>query len=345
MEPEDHLVAARHGAVRALRAGTTTLADSGPTGAAVIAMAEAGLRGPVHLEAFGREEGDEARARATGVAERIAALAAAADPRNEVGLSPHAPYTVGPGLWAALAEQPELAGRPWATHLAESGDEARVVAGGDGALADVFAAIGTVPGRWSGADGATPVGRLAAAGALRAGLVAAHCVQLGDDDPRLLAEAGVAAVHCPRSNEHLHGGRAPLGALLDAGVPVGLGTDSPATGGDYDVRAEARACGRAHGGAAAGPEALIRLATIGGARALGLDAEVGSLAPGKRADLVALRPAAGSAGDPWSAALAADPEVAGVVIDGAVALADGRPTGIDAGEVETVALRARERLW
>ena len=100
----------------------------------MIAMAEAGLRGPVHLEAFGREEGEEARALASGVAERVAALAAAADPRNRVGLSPHAPYTVGPGLWAALAEVPYLAGRPWATHLAESDDETRVIAGGDGAL-------------------------------------------------------------------------------------------------------------------------------------------------------------------------------------------------------------------
>ena len=96
MEPEDHLVAARHGALRALRAGTTTLADSGPTGAGVIAMAEAGC-GPVHLEAFGREEGEEARVLAAGVADRVAALAAAADPRNVVGLSPPPPTRWAPG--------------------------------------------------------------------------------------------------------------------------------------------------------------------------------------------------------------------------------------------------------
>jgi cytosine/adenosine deaminase-related metal-dependent hydrolase len=345
MEPEDHLVAARHAAVRALRAGTTTLADSGPTGAGVIAMAETGLRGPVHLEAFGREEGEEARARAGGVAERVAALAAAADARNRVGLSPHAPYTVGPGLWAALAGLPSLAGLPWATHLAESEDETRVIAGGDGALADVFSSIGAVPGRWPGAEGARPVERLAGAGALREGLVAAHCVQLGEDDPSLLADAGVGVAHCPRSNEYLHCGRAPLQALREAGVPLGLGTDSPASGGDYDVRAEARACGRIHGDDAGSPEALIRLATIGGARVLGLDAEVGSLVPGKRADLVALHTAPGAPRDPWAAALAAGTEVTTVVIDGAVALADDRPTGIDAGEVETAATRARRRLW
>jgi 5-methylthioadenosine/S-adenosylhomocysteine deaminase len=345
MEPEDHLVAARYGALRALRAGTTTLADSGPTGAAVIAMAEAGLRGPVHLEAFGREEGEEARALASGVAERVAALAAAAHPRNRVGLSPHAPYTVGPGLWAALAESPYLAGRPWATHLAESDDETLVIAGGDGDLTEVFDAMGAVSGRWPGAVGAGPVERLADANALSAGLVAAHCVHLGDGDPALLAEAGVGVAHCPRSNEYLHCGRAPVGALRQAGVPVGLGTDSPASGGDYDVRAEARACARIHGDDAGRPEALLGLATIAGARVLGLDAEVGSLAPGKRADLVALRTLPGSPRDPWEAALAPGTEVTTVVIDGAVALAEGRPTSVDAGEVETAAIRARRRLW
>ena len=187
--------------------------------------------------------------------------------------------------------------------------------------------------------------RLAGAGALRRGLVAAHCVQLSDGDPALLAQAGVGVAHCPRSNEHLQCGRAPLEALGEAGVPVGLGTDSPASGGDYDVRAEARACARIHGEAAVQPEALLGLATIGGARVLGLDDEVGSLAPGKRADLVALRTGPSSPRDPWAAALAADTEVTTVVIDGAVALAEGRPTGIDAGEVKTAAIRARRRLW
>ena len=175
--------------------------------------------------------------------------------------------------------------------------------------------------------------------------MAAHCVQLGDGDPALLAQAGVGVAHCPRSNEYLHCGRAPLPALREAGVPVGLGTDSPASGGDYDVRAEARACARMHGDAAGSPEALMALATIGGARVLGLDAEVGSLAPGKRADLVALRTAPGSPRDPFAAALAPGTQVTTVVIDGAVALAEDRPAGIDAAEVETAAARARRRLW
>jgi cytosine/adenosine deaminase-related metal-dependent hydrolase len=343
MRPEDHRTAARHGALRALRAGTTTLADSGPTGAGAPAMAELGLRGAVHLEALGTPEGEDARSAAAAISAKIAALESEDGRGIHAGLSPHAPYTVGPALWRALMADPGLADRPWATHLAESRDEERVVARGDGPLAEVFARIGFSPGRWDGPAGDTVVGRLARAGALRRGLVAAHCVRLGPGDPATLRAAGVSAAHCPRSNAHLRTGPAPLGALRAAGVAVGLGTDSPASGGDYDLRAEARACARAHGDAVSAPE-LLRLATRGGAEALGLDGEVGSLAPGMRADLVALRPA-GRVDDPHRAALDAGTRVDVVVASGQVVVRDGRPLAADAEAVDARANEARKRLW
>ena len=318
---EDHRIAARHGALRALRAGTTTLADSGPTGSGAAAMAEVGLRGAVHLEAFGTPEGEDARREAASVAARVAALDAEAGPGLRVGLSPHAPYTVGPAFWRALDAEPELAGRPWATHLAESEDEDRVVARGEGPLAEAFAAAGFAPGRWDGAGGETIVARVARAGGLREGLVAAHCVRLGEADPATLRDAGVGVAHCPRSNEYLLTGPAPVAAMRAAGLAVGLGTDSPASGGDYDVRAEARACARVHGGGMAAAE-LLRMATLGGAEALGLGHEVGSLTPGKRADLVALRPAA-PADDPAEAAMAAATAVGVVVASGEVVVSGG----------------------
>jgi cytosine/adenosine deaminase-related metal-dependent hydrolase len=341
---EDYGVAARHGALRALRAGTTTLADSGPTGAGAAALTEAGIGGLVHLEAFGTADGAEAQRAAEVVAEGVAALDAQAGSRVRVGLSPHAPYTVGPAFWHALAGEPAVAGRPWATHLAESEDEDRVVARGDGPLAEAYAAIGFVPGRWDGPDGATVVERVARGGALRDGLVAAHCVRLGEEDPATLRGAGVRVAHCPRSNEHLLTGTAPLAAMRAGGLAVGLGTDSPASGGDYDVRAEARACARVHGGAMAAEE-LLRMATLGGAEVIGLDGEVGSLAPGKRADLVALRPAAPAGDDPAGAALAADTRVDVVVAAGEVLVSGGRPRLATAEAIDARAREARERLW
>ena len=341
MTPADHRLAARYGALRALRAGTTTAADNGSTGAGAAAMAELGLRGTVHLETFGTPDGDEAARAAGTVARHLAALDAEAGDGVRVGLSPHAPYSVGPALWAALAAEPRLAARPWATHLAESADEERVVAAGDGPLGELFARAGFAPGRWDGADGATVVSRVAAGGGLRRRMVAAHCVRLGQGDPALLRDAGVTVAHCPRSNAFLRCGTAPLAAMRAAGVQVGLGTDSPASGGDFDVRAEARDCGHRHGVPAA---ELLRLATRGGAEALGAEDEVGSLAPGLRADLVALRPA-GPVRDPAEAALDEATTVELVVSGGERLIDRGRRLAAGAGDLDTRAGEARRRLW
>lgn len=338
MEEEDFRAAAALGALRCLQHGTTTVADSGPTGAAAGALREAGLRGVVHLEVFGRQTGGDARDLAARHADRTAALDA--DGLVRIGVSPHAPYTVGPELWAALAGHPELAGRPWATHLAESPDESRLLATGDGPLADLFAERGTAPGAWPGAGG--PVTRLHAAGALRPGLVAAHCVQLGRGDAELLAAAGVGVAHCPVSNARLGCGRAPLAGLRAAGVAVGLGTDSPASAGAFDVREEARACGAAHhADDPHSPAALVALATRGGAEALGLADLVGTLEVGKRADVVAVLPAAAS-GDP-SADVIAGGAVELVMVDGELVVDAGQAVRIDAAEVEARARRSRER--
>lgn len=343
MTPDDHATAARLGALRALEAGTTTVCDSGPTGAGAAALAESGLRGIVHLEAFGRETGDAAVAAADALAARIEALDERVGPRGRVGVSPHAPYTVGPDYWHALLERAG-AERPWATHLAESAAEERVIASGDGPLGDLFAAGGLEPGRWPGPAGARVVDRVEAAGVLRPGLVAAHCVRLAPEDPGRLAGAGVGVAHCPRSNAHLRCGRAPLEALRGAGVAVGLGTDSPASGGDYDLRAEARACRDAHAGVSPLDDvALLRLVTLDAARAIGMDGAVGSLAPGRRADLLAVTPPAAE-GSPEALLLDPRATVATVVIEGEIAVAGGRATGIDGVRARARAAEVRQRL-
>ncbi|MCU0308680.1 MAG: amidohydrolase family protein [Thermoleophilia bacterium] len=347
MAPQDHRAAADLGALLAAEAGTTTLADSGPTGAGVAAAGAAGLRARVHLEAFGREEGAAARQAAARFAERLTALDAEAGPRVGVGVSPHAPYTVGPGLWAALAGREDLAARPWATHLAESPDEARLLDRGDGPLAALFRDSGLEPGRWpDGGPGVIP--RVDAAGALRPGLVAAHCVQVDARGAALLAAAAVGVAHCPASNARLACGLAPLAALREAGVAVGLGTDSPASAGPYDLRAEARACITAHGAAALvppSPAELVEAMTRGAARVLGLDHLVGSIAPGLRCDLVALAPAPGAEpGDPCAAALDPRARVVMTAVDAVPVVEGGRTVRMDREGVLARARGARGRL-
>lgn len=346
MTADDHGVAARLGALRALSAGTTTLADSGPTGAGAEAMSATGLAGIVHLEAFGRESGRAARGAARASAERVLELDAHAGPRVTVGLSPHAPYTVGPDFWRALGEDPVLSERPWATHLAESPDESRLLSHGKGPLADLFRTLGWEPGRWPGTD-AGPVSRVHRAGGLRDGLVAAHCVRLSPDEPGLLAAAGVAVAHCPESNARLRCGRAPVEALVAAGVTVGIGTDSPASAGAYDVRAEVRAAAReAEAAGVAAPDAatLVGMATIEGARVLGREREVGSLEPGKRCDLVAVTLPGDLEDDPFAAALDARSPVETVVVDGVERVRRGLPLEVDVDRVERAARDARDRI-
>lgn len=350
MDERDHHVAAREGARAAAVAGTTLVADSGPTGAGVEALAAVGLRGVVHLEAFGAPAaGREARDLAGAVARRVAGLAeraaGAGGGRVRAGLSPHAPYSVGAALWRALGAEESLDGVPWATHVAESADEERALADGGGALAELFAAAGVTRGEWPHPDrGARVVPRLAHNGALRRGLVAAHCVRVGGEDAALLAGAGVSVAHCPRSNRYLRCGTAPLAALRAAGARVALGTDSPASGGDYDLRAEARACMAAHGADAPSAAEALRMITASGAAALGREDEAGALGPGRPADLVVLEAVGPVAGDPAAAALDATTRVRRVLVAGVPVAADGVTAALDDRRVRAEARTLTARL-
>jgi len=187
-----------------------------------------------------------------------------------------------------------------ATHVAESEDELDYLLRGQGPIA----AISEVePPR------TTAVRHLAGCGLLQSRVLAAHCVKVDAEEIALLAEHDVAVAHCPRSNALLGCGVAPLRELLDAGLRVGLGTDSPASTPSFDLFEEMRAAVYAARGRAERPDALsageaLELATLGSARALGLQDEIGSLAPGKRADLAVVS-FAGSPILPWE-----DPVVA-----------------------------------
>ena len=338
MGSDDHHAAAAAGVLRCLQHGTTTVADSGPTGAGASALREAGLRGIVHLEAFGRHTGDAARNAASDLAARVVALDDHSCARVQIGVSPHAPYTVGPDFWDALVNHPDLTDRSWATHLAESSDESQLLEAGTGPLAQLFAARGTEPGRWPGQG--SPVARLDRAGVLRPGLIAAHCVQLDPDDPARLAAAGVGVAHCPLSNATLACGQAPIARLRNAGVTLGLGTDSPASAGDYDLRADGRAAGTA---AYLTPAEIVELATLGGAATLGLERLVGSIEIGKRADLIAIT-GAPDGPDPYAAALDPGARVSLLLVDGVVLLEGGEPVALDQSAILARAAESRQRL-
>jgi 5-methylthioadenosine/S-adenosylhomocysteine deaminase len=138
--------------------------------------------------------------------------------------------------------------------------------------------------------GARPIERLARLGLVSPILVAVHATQLVASDLDHLAGSGAAVVHCPESNLKLGGGVCPVAELLGRGVRVALGTDGAASNNDLDVLAEMRTAGLLAAGVSARPGVLVagdllRMATLEGARALGLGESTGSLLPGKWADL------------------------------------------------------------
>ena len=284
---DEYVAIARIGAAECLRSGITTVGDCSFSGAAAVAMDELGLGGIAYLEVFGAdpddalEQFDELRARA----------AAHFSDRVLLGISPHAPYSISPAVYRACADL----GLPVATHISESESEVRYLHDGGGA--------------WEGIPwlvdppGTTGTRLLASEGLLGPRWLAAHCVVVGPDEIALLAEHDVAVAHCPRSNAYVGSGIAPLRELSDAGVRVGVGTDGVSSTPSQDFFDELRTTVMMARARERRPDVLtaaaaLELGTIGSARALGLDAEVGSLVPGKRADLAVVS-LAGSAYLPW----------------------------------------------
>ncbi|MEK6718865.1 MAG: amidohydrolase family protein, partial [candidate division NC10 bacterium] len=151
---------------------------------------------------------------------------------------------------------------------------------------------------------ASPVEYLEALGALAWQPLLLHAVHVTATDIDHMARRGVSVAHCPRSNARLSGGVAPVPELLSEGIPVGLGTDSLASAPTLDLWDEMRAALVVHAGRLA-PVEVLEMATLGGARALGLADQVGSLEVGKRADLIAVSAGAVMASDPAGSLIAA----------------------------------------
>jgi cytosine/adenosine deaminase-related metal-dependent hydrolase len=273
----DYYKAARRGLADCYALGVTTIADTGDSGATIRALAEADGSGVAYQEVFGPHPNqlDESLAELRA---RVRRLCRWASGRVRLGLSPHAPYTVSGPLLGAVAEWSRAEQLPLATHVAESPAEVSLLATGTGPFAETWRARG-IPVPQSG--GQTPVGWLEEHGALTERTLCIHAVQIEASDIDRLAGSGAAVAHCPLSNRaHAHGA-APLRALLKAGVRVGLGTDSVASVGRLDMLAEARA---AQSLAPLTADQLLELATLRGARAIGLDSETGSLRAGKWGD-------------------------------------------------------------
>jgi len=210
-------------------------------------------------------------------------------PGLELRLAAHAPHSVSPELMRLLVER----GGPATIHLAESPDEVQFLAEGGGAWPGFLASRGLGHVSFD-APRQSPVRYCDGLGALHPRLVAAHAVQVDASDRELLAKRAVHVVLCPRSNARLGVGTADAPAFLAAGVPLALGSDSLASSPSLDVLDDAVLLQRQF--PRLEPSAILRMATLGGAEALGFP-ELGAIAPGRRAAL-AYAPAASAPRDP-----------------------------------------------
>ncbi|WP_126445327.1 TRZ/ATZ family hydrolase [Sulfuricystis multivorans] len=255
--------------------------------------------------------------------------ALADEPLISFCLAPHAPYTVADKTFervAVLADQLEA---PIHIHVHETEEE----------IADSLKE-----------HGVRPLERLERLGLLGPQLIAVHAVHLSDAEIDLLVDHGSHVVHCPTSNMKLASGLAPVSALLAKGVGVGLGSDGAASNNRLDLMQEMRHAALlaklgSRDAAALPAHQALRLATLAGARALGLDDEIGSLLPGKAADLCALRL------DDWALQPCYDPvshlvyvagreQITHVWVAGKLRIKDTRAVGLDLDS-----LQAKCRVW
>lgn len=306
---EDLGISALAGACEAIRAGVTTLGDAMDLGASLDALTASGLRGVLYQEIFSPRP-EEAEERLADLEAKLADLqvrieteaarrhgpAGGRSTRIHPGVSPHAPYSVSGPLFRKVRQWAASRGLPVCIHVAESHEESLLLEEGKGAMAEALRSRGI---QWS-APGCSPVQYLDRLEALAPGTLLVHCVRLRAQDFPILKRSGVSVAHCPKSNWKLGHGWMDLKQVFEAGIPLGLGSDSVASNNSMDLfeemrfglfnpswfsrREEPLAAGGARGDFRA--DQALRLATLGGAEALGLSGSIGSLETGKQADLI-----------------------------------------------------------
>lgn len=313
MSADDLFVSAACGAIEAAKAGVTCVGDSSSAATqSMKALRELGLRGIVYQESFGPDP-KLAHENVAKLREQIAVMREVESNLVRAGVSPHAPYTVSAPqleMISRLAIEEKL---PLMMHAAESEAEKLFMHDGAGPFAKGLRARGI---DWQ-APGVSTIQYLTRHSVLETRALLAHCVTVDDADLETIRAARAAIAHCPKSNAKLRHGRAPFAELMAAGVKTGLGSDSVASNNNCDILEEARFAtllarlparrdsnptvregsvteprAAASGsntqlGRVDATEALFA-ATLGGARALGLDDRIGALTEGMQADLIAV---------------------------------------------------------
>jgi len=286
----DILRSAVLGAREGAQAGVTCFGDIGRFGVAGFeALKSVGLRGVLFQETEFSPDDATADADVAKLIAKFEDLRAGETELVKVGLSPHSPYTVGPKLFQLTVRFALENNVPLTIHAAESMDEDELMRQGTGFFTGVYKKFNV---QWRSPH-CSPIEYLDRLGVLRAKPLLAHCVTVSESDIELISKSGSSIAHCPKSNAKFGHGYAPFEAFLDKEIAVGLGSDSVASNNVCDILEESRfaalaARNRQGTRRFLTAKEMLDAATLGGARALGLGDQIGTLETGKQADIIAI---------------------------------------------------------
>ena len=290
LSDEDIEISALLGALEGARAGVTCFGDIGRFGRAGFeALKRNGLRGILFQETEFAPDDKAAEDNFTKLIEKFQKLKETETELVKVGLSPHATYTVSRKLFEKIAKFAIAENVKISIHAAESEQEQNFMLNDAGFFAELYQKQNI---NWN-APKMSSIEYFSKIGVLDARPLLAHCVKVSERDINLIAESDSTIAHCPKSNSKFGHGIAPLEKFLDKKIPVGFGSDSMVSNNACDILEEARFATLAarvyqekqnfiHA------EEIIKTATLGGASALGLENEIGTLEIGKQADLIAV---------------------------------------------------------
>jgi len=286
---QDELAASlREGLEISLQAGTTMVGDILSDRRLLSCYANRDIGGRIYLELIGQNH-TLTRAQLADVLQSLEQI-----PRPFLpGLSPHSPFSINDAFLADITAAARSRNIPLAMHLAESREESAFFLDCSGRIAtDLYPFV-----QWQEylppARRQTPTEWFHASGLAGPDFHAVHCVHLTQGDAELVKRSGMPVVLCPRSNERLDVGRAPVHLFKKLAIPLALGTDSLASNDSLSMWDEMRFLLQLHPGQFTHAEVLA-MATIGGANAIGRGDEAGTLQAGKRADLLLVEPLDGS---------------------------------------------------
>jgi len=272
----------RKGIDQVIAGGSATVGDVSVSGKSATSLRRHGLlKSVVYCETYGLDPASSA-GKAAKLRRRIEALLS--KPAVRVGISPHAPYSVSPDLFARCLGLANEYGLPMAVHAAESDIEAEFLVNGTGELRALLENYGLLPPGWK-PPGMTPVHYLESLGVLEAKPMLIHCSHVSAAEAQVVARAGCSVAFCPRSNAFFRRSADSLQTLLAAEANVAIGTDSLASNETLSMLDEMVFLKGTH------PElawqTIFEMATINGARALGYD-QGGILAEGLPANITAI---------------------------------------------------------